>query len=277
MPELPEVETIRRGLERAVLGLKISKTEVLFPAMIKSGLNLIRRFPRKKITSVERVGKHLLIKLEGKLCLVIHLGMSGKILLLPKSSPLPRHTHLVIHFKEFAKKLCHNDPRRFGYIHAVTGDGLRNLDCLLKLGPDATQLTKKRFNQMVKVRHRMIKPLLLDQSFIAGLGNIYSDESLHKAKIHPRRLSHTLGPSQRDSLLIAIRTTLRQAIVAGGSSLNDETYLNLDGELGRFQLQLRVYGREKERCFHCGRKIRKIIVSSRSTYFCPRCQPVQKR
>jgi len=277
MPELPEVETIRRGLERAVLGLEISKTEVLFPPMIKSGLKIVRRSRGRRITSVERVGKHLVIKLEGELCLVVHLGMSGKMLLLPKSSPLPKQTHLVIHFREFAKKLCHNDPRRFGYIHAVTGEGLRNLDCLLKLGPDATQLTKKRFNRMVKVRHRMIKPLLLDQSFIAGLGNIYSDESLHKAKIHPRRLSHTLRSSQLDSLWLAIRATLRQAIVAGGSSLNDETYLNLDGELGRFQLQLRVYGRETERCFRCGRKIERIIVGSRSTYFCPRCQPVQKR
>lgn len=272
MPELPEVETIRRGLERAVLGLKISKTEVLFPPMIKSGLKLVRRSRGRRITSVERAGKHLVIKLEGELCLVVHLGMSGKMLLLPKSSPLPRHTHLVIHFREFAKKLCYNDPRRFGYVHLVAGEGLKNLDCLLKLGPDATQLTEKRFNRMVKGRHRMIKPLLLDQSFIAGLGNIYSDESLHKAKIHPRRLSHTLRSSQLDSLLMAIRTTLRQAIVAGGSSLNDETYLNVDGELGRFQLHLRVYGRETERCFRCGRNIERIIVGSRSTYFCPRCQ-----
>lgn len=272
MPELPEVETIRRGLERAVLGLKISKTEVLFPPMIKSGLKIVRRSRGRRITSVDRVGKHLVIKLEGELCLVVHLGMSGKMLLLPKSSPLPKQTHLVIHFREFPKKLCHNDPRRFGYIHAVTGEGLRNLDCLLKLGPDAAQLTKKRFNGMVKVRHRMIKPLLLDQSFIAGLGNIYSDESLHKAKIHPRRLSHTLRSSQLDSLWLAIRATLRQAIVAGGSSLNDETYLNVDGELGRFQLHLRVYGRETERCFRCGRNIERIIVGSRSTYFCPRCQ-----
>jgi len=277
MPELPEVETIRRGLERAVLGLEISKTEVLFPQMIKSGLDLIRRFPRKRITSVERAGKHVVINLGDELCLVIHLGMSGKMLLLPRLSPLPKHTHLVIHFREFAKKLCHNDPRRFGYVHIVTGEGLRNLDCLVKLGPDATKLTKKMFDQRVRAKRRMIKPLLLDQGFITGLGNIYSDEALYKAKIHPRRLSHTLRSTQLDSLLMAIRTTLRKAIKAGGSSLNDETYLNVDGELGRFQLQLRVYGREKERCFRCGRKIERIIVSSRSTYFCPHCQPVQHR
>lgn len=272
MPELPEVETIRRGLERAVRGLEISKTEVLLPQMIRSGLDLIPRFRRKKITSVERAGKHLVINLHHELCLVIHLGMSGKILLLPKSSPLPKHTHLVVHFRKFAKKLCYNDPRRFGYVHLVASQALKNLDCLLKLGPDATKLTKKRFSRMVKAKRRMLKPLLLDQGFIAGLGNIYSDEALYKAKIHPRRLSHTLRSSQLDSLLMAIRTTLRQAIVAGGSSLNDETYRNVDGEVGRFQLQLKVYGREKERCFRCGQKIERIIVSSRSTYFCPRCQ-----
>lgn len=272
MPELPELETIRRGLERGVLGLEISRVEVQFPPMIKSGLDLVRRFRGKKITSVDRRGKHLIIKLGDELCLVIHLGMSGKVLLLPEASPLPKHTHLVIYFKEHLMKLCHNDPRRFGYVHIVTGDGLRKLECLLKLGPDATQLTKKKFNQMVKAKDRMIKPLLLDQGFIAGLGNIYSDESLHRAKIHPRRLSHTLKSARVNSLFKAIKKTLREAIKAGGSSLDDGTYLNVDGELGRFQLHLRVYGREKERCSRCRRKIKRIIVGSRSTYFCPRCQ-----
>jgi formamidopyrimidine-DNA glycosylase len=272
MPELPEVETIRRGLENSVLGLEICKVEVLFPGIVKSGLNLLPRLRRRRITALERTGKHLIISFEGDLCLVIHLGMSGKILLLPRSSPPPKHTHLVIHFRGYPRKLCLNDPRRFGYVHLTTSGGLRELACLRRLGPDATRLTKAEFVRMVKSKRPMIKPLLLDQGFMAGLGNIYSDESLHRAGIHPRRRSHTLHPSRLAALHRAIRTTLRNAIKAGGSTLNDETYLNVDGELGRFQLQLRAYGREGKRCRRCGRSIKRITVGSRSTYLCPRCQ-----
>lgn len=272
MPELPEVETIRRGLENSVLGLEISKVELLFPGIVKSGLDLFPRLRRRRIIGLERTGKHLIINFDGSLYLVIHLGMSGKILLLPRSSPLPKHSHLLIHFRGYPRKLCLNDPRRFGYVHVTTAGDLRALECLCKLGPDATKLTDAEFVRMVKSKRRMIKPLLLDQGFLAGLGNIYSDESLYRAGIHPRRRSHTLHPSRLVALHGAIRTTLHRAIEAGGSTLNDETYLNVDGELGRFQLQLRAYGREGERCRRCGRRIRRITVGSRSTYLCSRCQ-----
>jgi formamidopyrimidine-DNA glycosylase len=302
MPELPEVETIKRNLHHAIAGQKIENVEVLTEKMIVFGLAkalLIKKADKKRteifvkstigkiVASVERRGKFLIIKFKNGSALFIHLRMSGQLIFLEKnklslplllsiaktakSQLLPtKHTHVVFSFSD-GSKLFYNDVRKFGHIRYVpTGD----VDAFLKtenLGPEPLDLELRNFkNILEKYPKRAIKAILLDQNVIAGIGNIYADESLFAAKIHPARTAEKLKPAEIKLLHTEIKKILNRAIKLGGSSL--EYYLKTNGASGSFVKEHQVYGKSGKPCPRCGRILRSMNVAGRTSTYCPNCQ-----
>jgi formamidopyrimidine-DNA glycosylase len=270
MPELPEVETIARklregcGVEPSILGRTILAVEVRWPRHIASpaGDEFLQAVAGQTIRSVSRRGKFLVLHLSGGY-LLIHLRMSGDLSVVPAGEPLRKHDLTVWHLSG-AVDLRFHDPRRFGRVW-LTGNPGGVLD---RLGPEplAPEFTAAHLGRMLQARRRQLKPLLLDQSFLAGLGNIYTDESLYRARLHPLRRSDMLRPAEIARLWRAIRGTLRAGIVRNGASI-DWVYRD-----GSFQNHFRAYGRAGKRCGRCGVNIRRIVVGQRSTFYCPRCQ-----
>jgi len=274
MPELPEVETIVRGLRKTVVGKKIRNVEVIFPGIVKQDTkNFIRNVGRSKIIMVRRQGKYILIDLSNGKTILTHLGMTGNLLLVKSSSPGNRHDHLIVKFYENDKELRYNDQRKFGKIKSFPTSKEENVSELKKLGPESLNISSSDFVNLLQKRKGRIKSALLNQQIIAGLGNIYADESLFEAKIHPAQKIDKLSLQELKRLHQAIQIILKKAIMAGGSSI--ENYYNVNGEIGSFQLQHKVYGREGLSCKKCGTKIKRIKISQRSSYFCPRCQPLK--
>lgn len=271
MPELPEVETIVRGLRKTVVGKKIRNVKVIFPGIVKQDAkNFIRNVGRSKIVTVRRRGKYILIDLSNGNTILAHLGMTGNFLLVKSSSPRNKHNHLIIRFYETRKELRYNDQRKFGKIKSFPTSKEENVSELKKLGPESLNISSSGFINLFQKRKGRIKSALLNQQILAGLGNIYADESLFEARIHPAQKIDKLSPQELKRLLQAIQKILKKAIRAGGSSI--ENYYNVNGEIGSFQLQHQVYGREGLSCKRCGTKIKRIKISQRSSYFCPRCQ-----
>lgn len=271
MPELPEVETIVFELRRALEGQRIERVEVRNDSVLETPReNLRRELPGKRIIQIGRVGKYIRMDLSHGLVLWIHLGMTGQLLLEgPHFLPGP-HTHFILSFASSEQRLFYRDIRRFGRISlSVSGIG-SNSQGIPRLGLEPEEWDKKAFVSRFKQRKARIKNLLLNQRFIAGLGNIYADESLHRAGIHPLRRSHRLSRWRLDHLHSAICEVLNEAIQWGGSSVDD--YLHLDGTKGGFQRFHRVYGRSGMKCLTCGTAIRKIKLSGRGSSFCPHCQ-----
>lgn len=287
MPELPEVETVRRGLQSKVIGRRITAVEVGRERTVRrtSRQAVIDGLTGTTITAIDRRGKYLVCPLDSGDSMMIHLRMSGRVLVSPAGGERPPHTHVVLHLERSRSRdgevvpkqeLWFVDPRTFGEVVVFDPTNIDNeLPELARLGidPIADGITRAQFAQLVRGRSRQIKALLLDQHAIAGIGNIYCDESLHLARIRHDRRSDSLTPQEITRLHGAIVTVLEEAIATGGSTLADSQYVGVDGEGGWFQLQHRVYDRAGERCVTCGRAdIRRITFGGRGTHFCPRCQ-----
>ncbi len=285
MPELPEVETVVRGLQlllpgREILSVRLGKTDFIDdPAAIEQNV------PGCRIVEVRRRGKFLVVFLEKnrapqiesgfapvRFHLIVHLGMTGQLTVRPGAMPSALHTHVWFALDN-DRELRYTDPRRFGRMALVSESGSENI--LGALGVDALDARQEEFHIRLSGRRARIKALLLDQRVFRGMGNIYTDESLWRARIHPARLGASLKSDEVARLYRAVQNVLREAIRLGGSSISD--YVNAEGARGEFQLRHRVYQREGEKCSRCGAWIRRMIVAGRSSYFCPRCQRAPRR
>ena len=279
MPELPEVETIRRDLEKEAVGKRVRQVEV-------TGMRSIRRHPNKKhfigklegkkITAVQRRGKYLLLRMEGGDILVVHLGMSGQLLKAKGGvkDPPPKHTHVVFSFTQ-GGQLRFVDPRTFGELFVTTPDELEEqVPELAHLGFDPVDdvMSWTKFGELLQARKAKLKAVLMDQKFVAGLGNIYSDEILWAAGLRYDRYSDRLTSQEVRRLYRAMIETLQDAIKHRGSSLADEQYVDLYGAMGDYQREHKVYDREGQSCRRCRNTITRIKVNGRSSFLCPQCQ-----
>jgi formamidopyrimidine-DNA glycosylase len=278
MPELPEVEVIRRDLEREVVGRKIKAVDVNRLRSIrrhKTSKEFASELVGAKIRSVGRRGKYLVMRLDGDRALVVHLGMSGQLLRAKSAkTPMPKHTHVVISFTE-GGQLRFVDPRTFGEMFVTTLDELEEqVTELAHLGVDPLEhaMSWETFGRTIIKRKVKLKTLLMDQKFVAGIGNIYSDEILFAAGLRWDRTSDTLSDQEIRRLSRAIIETLQEAVKYRGSSLADEQYVDLFGEPGGFQLHHNVYDREGKLCPRCRHPVVRARYSNRSTFFCAACQ-----
>lgn len=269
MPELPEVETIANGLNKRVAGDRIESVWIgSKPEPLKSSPAAITRtLEGATIERVQRVGKHIVIQLSGAnrrtgSQWIVHLGMTGRILVCSPDAEVARHTHLVAHLSS-GRELRFIDPRRFGRLE-VRESGFHGP------GTEPLQISADDFAALFHKSKAPIKAALLNQNLLHGVGNIYADESLLRAGVRPRRRAHTLTRAELQRLHAAVQAVLKEAIAAGGSSVSD--YVDANGEAGFFQLQHRVYGREGKPCLVCKTPIKKIVVGGRGTHYCPRCQ-----
>ncbi len=279
MPELPEVETVMRGLRarlegRVISRARVNRADLRWP--IPPGLE--RRLTGARVLSFRRRAKYILMRLDGEESLLLHLGMSGRVVLAPIGSnqPPPPHEHLVLETDD-GWRFGFVDPRRFGSLDLVATAHENDHRLLAELGPEplGADFTVARLAAALDGKRTPIKAALLDQRVVAGLGNIYVCEALFRARISPLRSTHTVPGARAARLVPAIRETLEAAIAAGGSSLRD--YVQPDGELGYFQHAWKVYGREGEACERCPGPpdcggIRRTVQSGRSTFHCPRTQ-----
>ncbi|SRR5712692_10584316 len=278
MPELPEVETVARGLRRSLRGRRIVSVRLGKTDFIDDPAALERDLPGTRIESVARYGKFLLLHLGprngagARSCFVIHLGMTGQLTPRKAEEPVARHTHALFLLDD-GRELRYTDIRRFGRLALVPETALEGF--LSRLGADPLEATEDEFRQRLAGRRARIKALLLDQHVFRGMGNIYADESLWRARIHPERHAARLTREQVTRLHRTIREVLSAAIRLRGSSVSN--YIDADGRPGEYQRRHRVYRREGEFCYRCGEKIRCIVVAGRSSYFCPHCQPAPRR
>jgi formamidopyrimidine-DNA glycosylase len=273
VPELPEVETVRRTLNELIAGKTIRRVTVTLPRILQQPDDpaaFAAMLEGRTFQSVERRGKFLRLLLDG-LTLVSHLRMEGRYGLFREEDPVDTHTHVIFHFTD-GTELRYKDVRQFGTMHLFAPGQEWQARPLNKLGlePLSEAFTREAFHLALGKRTTKIKPLLLNQEIIVGLGNIYVDEALHMAGIHPERTADTLSKAEKDRLHQAIVETLRAAVEAGGSSV--KSYVNGQGEMGMFQHRLRAYGRTGEPCVVCGSPIEKSVVGGRGTHICPACQ-----
>jgi formamidopyrimidine-DNA glycosylase len=282
MPELPEVETVARGLRQAILGRRILSVTLGKTDFIDDPAALEQHLPGRQIEAVERYGKFMLLRLSAvngntsaatngdaaPASLLVHLGMTGQIAPSPAAQPLEKHTHVCLLLDD-GRELRYTDARRFGRIAYLTKDLLA--EELTGFGADPLEVSENEFADRICGRRARIKALLLDQSVLRGVGNIYADESLWRARVHPARLGARLSRKEAETLRRALQDILRKAIVLRGSSISD--FLDAEGEPGEYQRHHRAYGREGKDCYRCKTPIRRAIVAGRSSYFCPRCQP----
>jgi formamidopyrimidine-DNA glycosylase len=281
VPELPEVETVRRGLEARVVGRLIEDVEVGRERTVRrtSSQALVDGLRGVRLLAAGRHGKYLVSPLDSGLSLMIHLRMSGRLLLAPTGSPRPAHTHVALRL-EGGDELRFVDPRTFGEVVVFDPDHVaQQVPELARMGIDALsdELDRAAVRDIVLGRHRQMKALLLDQHVIAGIGNIYADEILHRARLRPDRVSSSLTPREVTRLHGSIREVLLAAVDGGGSTLRDTQYVDLMGEGGSYQLEHRVYDRGGQRCLTCGRAdIVRVVSNGRSTSYCPRCQPAAR-
>ncbi len=281
MPELPEVETVARGLRQAILGRRILSVRLGKTDFIDDPAALEQHLPGRQIEAVERYGKFILLRLSAvnretrvaaygdaaQASLLVHLGMTGQIAPSPAGRALEKHTHVCILLDD-GRELRYTDARRFGRIAYLTKALLA--EELTGFGTDPLEVSEIEFANRICGRRARIKALLLDQSVLRGIGNIYADESLWKAKIHPARLGAKLSRKQAETLRRVLRHILQKAIVLRGSSISD--FLDATGEPGEYQRHHRAYGREGKSCYRCKTRIRRAMVAGRSSYFCPTCQ-----
>ena len=271
MPELPEVETVRRGLEKLILGKKISNIDIRYSKMIKTDLDEFKRvLPGQVVKSMGRRGKYLLFYLSDKV-LISHLRMEGKYFYYPDQVPERKHAHLFIQFADGAT-LVYEDVRKFGTMELLVPELLEAYFLSKKLGPEPTEqdFDLPTFQKALQRSKKPIKSHLLDQTLVAGLGNIYVDEVLWKAKIHPTRLSNSLTAKEARKVHDETIKVLGQAVEKGGSTIR--TYTNAFGEDGTMQEFHQVYDKAGQECSRCGAMIEKIQLGGRGTHFCPKCQ-----
>ncbi|MBM3747577.1 MAG: bifunctional DNA-formamidopyrimidine glycosylase/DNA-(apurinic or apyrimidinic site) lyase [Acidobacteria bacterium] len=262
MPELPEVETVRRALEPHVAGRRIRRAEFYERRVLRGDPEeTAARLHGQRIRAVGRRAKHLLVELESGLVLAVHLGMTGVLAWGGRRGP---HTRALLVLDR--GRVVFDDPRMFGRIELCEVLPER----IARLGPEPLEIAAADFVRRLRARRGAVKPLLLNQAFLGGLGNIYADEALFRAGIHPKALASRISPVRALRLFQAIRRILRAAIASGGTTVSD--YLDAEGRPGSFQFQLRAYGRTGEPCPRCHAPIRRIVIGQRSTHFCARCQ-----
>lgn len=277
MPELPEVETVRRGLERHLVGRRITQVQVGRERTVRrtSREELEARLSDTVVEAADRRGKYLLAPLDSGDVLMMHLRMSGQVLLAAQGAQRPSHTHVVMHLDD-GREVWFVDPRTFGEVVVFDPDRVEfEVPELARLGidPIADTFQPGDLQQAIGPSRRALKPLLLDQHVIAGIGNIYADEILHRARLRPDRPASSLDRRHLRILHGAIVGVLADAIDAGGSTLGDAQYVDLMGEGGSYQDDHRVYGRGGERCLTCGRGwVRRTVTGGRGTHWCPVCQ-----
>ncbi|WP_291319596.1 bifunctional DNA-formamidopyrimidine glycosylase/DNA-(apurinic or apyrimidinic site) lyase [Desulfonatronospira sp.] len=270
MPELPEVETIAAGLSPLVCGRTIRDIHLVYPRAVRGDdQEFQRRLQGRGISAVRRRAKLLILDLDGPLHLVFHLKMTGKVWVPQKGVQPGKHTHLILDLGDEVY-VFFDDQRRFGYVTALTPLELESWDFYRNLGPEPLQATLQEFTGIIQGRKARIKSLLMDQKVIAGIGNIYADEALYMAGIHPCTRAVDLSVDQLSSLHHNLQQVLREAILAGGSSFRD--YRNALGVAGLFQENFKVYGKKGLPCPECSTNLGSIRVSGRSSCFCPRCQ-----
>ena len=271
MPELPEVETVRRGLEKLILGMKIASIEIRYPKMIKTDLDQFQKeLPGQLVKSMGRRGKYLLFYLTDKV-LISHLRMEGKYFYYPDQVPERKHAHVLIHFED-GGTLVYEDVRKFGTMELLAPELLDAYFVSKKLGPEPTEqdFDLEIFRGFLKKSKKPIKSHLLDQTLVAGLGNIYVDEVLWRAKVHPASPSQSLTRAEATAIHEQTIEVLGQAVEKGGSTIR--TYTNAFGEDGTMQEFHQVYDKTGEACSRCGAIIEKIQLGGRGTHFCPKCQ-----
>jgi len=291
MPELPEVETVRAGLERHVVGRTVADVQVLHPRVVRRDLagpaGFAAAMAGRTVKRAERRGKYLWLALDDDEALLAHLGMSGQLLVGDPDRPLSPHVRARFTFTDGGPDLRFTDQRTFGHLMLVPfahgdldGPGeTRELPApIAHIAPDPMEAAFDAgdFAARLTRRHTGVKRALLDQSLISGVGNIYADEALWRARLHWARPTETLKRGEVSRLLEAVREVLSEALRAGGTSF-DTLYVNVNGESGYFDRSLQAYGREGEPCSRCGTPIRRDAFMNRSSYSCPHCQPRPRR
>jgi formamidopyrimidine-DNA glycosylase len=278
--ELPEVEVMRRDLEKDVVGRKVASAEV---RASRNAMRVIRRHGKRKeftdqvvgrkFTKAERRGKYILLHMDSGDVLIVHFGMSGQFVRGTKRVPLPQHTHVVINFVQ-GGDLRFVDPRTFGEMFVAAADELGKVKELQHIAIDPLDhvFTWNAFGGALAQRATKMKQLLMDQKFLSGLGNIYSDEVLFAAGLRYDRLSDSLSSQEVRRLYRAMQEVLQEAIRFRGTTLDDEAYMDLFGKPGEFQNELKVYGRAGLPCRRCRTPIQAVKISGRNAYFCPQCQ-----
>ncbi len=286
MPELPEVETLRKGLEKYVVGHTIESVDVKRPKIFQGN---VKDIEGAKVTAVRRFGKGLVIDLSNKYSLAIHIKLTGQLVYRGKDEPrvintdlkrvgkeLPNSwTHVIFHLNKGAT-LYYNDIRQFGWIKVTSTDKVEELPFFKELGLEFPlvkkegSLTEEQFNAILAKSRTPIKPLIMDQKKMSGIGNIYANDALYLSQINPKRPANTLDQKERESLYKAILTVLQKGLEEGGAS--ELTFVNVLGEIGKYQSHTLIYGKNGQKCKRDGTIIQKIALGGRGTYFCPICQ-----
>jgi len=279
MPELPEVETVVRGLRTALPGRSIVAVRLGKTDFIDDPVVLGESLPGRRIAGIERIGKYIHLQLapdgagraDSPSHLIVHLGMTGRLVVRAAHEPAPPHTHVFFQLDD-GRELRYTDIRRFGRMFLAADAMVADLRG--RLGVDALDISAEEFRRRLAGRRARIKALLLDQHVLLGVGNIYADESLWRARLHPARLAAKLSKQEIDRLRHALQRVLGEAIRLRGSSISD--FVDSDGQPGGYQRWHRVYGRKGKPCCRCRAMVQRIIVAGRSSHFCPRCQPAPR-
>jgi formamidopyrimidine-DNA glycosylase len=280
VPELPEVETVRHGLELHVVGRTIDTVRVLHPRAVRrqpaGPAEFTSALAGRRLDGARRRGKYLWLSV-GEDALLAHLGMSGQLLVVKPDQPLSPHVRILFTFADQGPDLRFTDQRTFGHM-CVVRDGAELPAPIAHIAPDPFEAAFDPAALTVRLRGRRtgVKRALLDQSLVSGIGNIYADEALWRAGLHWARPTETLNGPEVSRLLAAVREVLGEALAAGGTSF-DDMYVNVNGESGYFERSLAVYGREGVPCLKCGTPVRRHPFMNRSAYSCPRCQPRPRR
>jgi formamidopyrimidine-DNA glycosylase len=274
MPELPEVETVRRGLDDVLLGKKITAVDAEGVALLRrpqQPKRLVEALLGKTFCTTRRRGKYLLLDLEGGGGLLVHLGMSGRVGWINAKEPREKHTHFVLGFKDTAEELRLVDPRRFGMVVWLAPGAEATDTSLVSLGIEPlSRGFLGKFVALLKQDHRDLKTVLMDQSLVAGLGNIYVCEALWRAKLNPTQNANTVTAGRLNALGKEIQGVLGEAITRGGTTLKD--HRTVMGDTGTFSDVLGVYGREGQPCGRCGAEIQRAMMGGRATFWCGGCQ-----
>jgi formamidopyrimidine-DNA glycosylase len=277
MPELPEVETVRRGLEHLIAGYTITSSQNLHPRVLKkSSIAPLASLSGARITGISRRGKFLWFNLDRPEVLVAHLGMSGQFLINRPDRPMPKHIRANFELRKGLRRrgLFFNDQRTFGWLSVENLiDGVAQSARHIALDPFDAKFDSKKVISVYRSRNVKIKTALLNQEIMSGVGNIYADESLWRARIHPESMASHLSGKKIGSLIKAATEVMSEAIAQGGTSF-DDMYININGESGFFERSLAVYGQEGHPCPRCDRPIRRIVFANRSSHFCPKCQVI---
>ncbi len=275
MPELPEVETVARGLRKRGLGRRVAAVEVSNPHVIVGPADeFAQSLTGRILQAVQRKGKALAITMRSEgngdpLFLLVRLGMTGQVTVMPCGAPVEPHTHVRLVLDDGREEIRYRDVRRFGRLRCCTREELESV--LGRLGPDAQQITESQFWSAMQGRQGAIKSWLMNQQLLAGLGNIYADEVLFAAGLHPLTKPGQVSREKARRLFKAVNKVLERAVNLQGTSFSD--YIDIEGRPGGFRMKLRVYQRTGKACRRCGEAVRRIVIAGRSSHFCPRCQP----